>query len=94
MYNVCTYYVCTHFKIMVWFQIKIPNCVPPEVSSVSAPDETRNEAASGRRIVVASSVMSDERVPRSSSSFPAPLVNTCYIILISVTLNWFINNNI
>ncbi|KAJ2950985.1 hypothetical protein O0L34_g5361 [Tuta absoluta] len=49
--------------------VKIPKCVPPEVSSVSAADD-KNEAASGRRIVVASSVMADERPPRSS----APLI--------------------
>ncbi|XP_063534716.1 alkaline phosphatase-like [Cydia strobilella] len=45
--------------------VQPPKCVPPEVSSVAAEDN--REAASGRRVVVASSVMSDERVPRSSA---------------------------
>lgn len=54
---------------------KLPNCVPPEVSSVSTADETKNEGASSRRIVVASSVMSDERVTRSSVTRPS-LLNT------------------
>ncbi|XP_050348834.1 alkaline phosphatase-like [Nymphalis io] len=63
-------------------QVKLPNCVPPEVSSVSAADETRNEGSSGRRVVVASSVMSDERVPRSPAPLIAPLVTvTPYLIL-------------
>ncbi|XP_022124889.2 alkaline phosphatase-like [Pieris rapae] len=48
-------------------QIKLPSCVPPEVSSVSAADETRNDA-SGRRVIVASSVMSDERGTRTSAT--------------------------
>ncbi|XP_034829178.1 alkaline phosphatase-like [Maniola hyperantus] len=60
-------------------QVKIPNCAPPEVSSVSAAEETRNEGSSGRRVVVASSVMSDERVPRSSASLIAPLMISFYL---------------
>uniref|UniRef100_A0A2A4ITJ3 alkaline phosphatase n=1 Tax=Heliothis virescens TaxID=7102 RepID=A0A2A4ITJ3_HELVI len=57
-------------------QEKPPNCVPPEVSSVSAADETRNDGSSGRRIVVASSVMADERAPRSSAPLPAALITS------------------
>ncbi|KAM3965008.1 LOW QUALITY PROTEIN: alkaline phosphatase [Aphomia sociella] len=59
---------------------KVPNCVPPEVSSVSAPDETRNDGSSGRRIVIASSVMSDERASRSAASLIAQsMTSNCLI---------------
>lgn len=54
--------------------------MPPEVSSVSAADETRSDGATGRRIVVASSVMADERAPRSSAPLPAALITERYLI--------------
>ncbi|KAL0880096.1 hypothetical protein ABMA27_002586 [Loxostege sticticalis] len=74
--------------------VKPPNCVPPEVSSVSAAEESRNDAT-GRRIVVASSVMSDERAPRSSAPLTAQFVTQSYLItgLLSSLLQfnlWFI----
>ncbi|KAL0830522.1 hypothetical protein ABMA28_002683 [Loxostege sticticalis] len=74
--------------------VKPPNCVPPEVSSVAAAEESRNDAT-GRRIVVASSVMSDERAPRSSASLTAQFVTQSYLItgLLSSLLQfnlWFI----
>ncbi|KAJ0183231.1 hypothetical protein K1T71_001207 [Dendrolimus kikuchii] len=66
---------------------KVPNCVPPEVSSVSAADETRSDGSGGRRVVVASSVMSDERVTRSSASLPASLITSRYLISIMTVVN-------
>lgn len=76
------------------YQVKPPNCVPPEVSSVSAAEESRNDAT-GRRIVVASSVMSDERAPRSSAPLTAQILTQSYLItgLLSSLLQfnlWFI----
>ncbi|XP_050679249.1 alkaline phosphatase, tissue-nonspecific isozyme-like [Leptidea sinapis] len=66
-------------------QVKIPACVPPEVSSISAPDETRREVLSGRRVVVASSVMSDERAPRPASA-PSKSLFNAYLIAIFVSI--------
>ncbi|KAL4713155.1 hypothetical protein ACJJTC_018800, partial [Scirpophaga incertulas] len=60
--------------------VKVPSCVPPEVSSVSAADETRGDSVSGRRVVVASSVMADERAPRPPpASASAQLLTQCYL---------------
>ncbi|XP_053604607.1 alkaline phosphatase-like isoform X1 [Plodia interpunctella] len=64
--------------------IKLPKCVSPEVSSISAADETRSDGSSGRRIVVASSVMSDERAQRSSAPLVAQLIANCYLIRLNV----------
>ncbi|CAH0399763.1 unnamed protein product [Chilo suppressalis] len=58
--------------------VKPPSCVPPEVSSVSAPDESRNDGGTGRRVVVASSVMADERTPRSHA--PVQLITHSSLI--------------
>ncbi|XP_049872225.1 alkaline phosphatase-like isoform X1 [Pectinophora gossypiella] len=75
--------------------VKIPKCVPPEVSSVSAAEETRSEGTSGRRIVVASSVMSDERATRSSAS-PHAHLNKSYLIsnllnlVAHLSIVWFV----
>lgn len=48
---------------------------------MSAADETRSDGGSGRRVVVASSVMSDERAPRSSAPLTAKLVTQCNYVL-------------
>ncbi|XP_075975455.1 alkaline phosphatase-like [Anticarsia gemmatalis] len=75
---------------------KPQSCVPPEVSSVSAADETRSDGSSGRRIVVASSVMSDERAPRSPASLPATFITGRYLIsrlidyVTRLSIVWFI----
>ncbi|XP_061714309.1 alkaline phosphatase-like [Cydia pomonella] len=68
-------------------QVQPPKCVPPEVSSVAAEDN--REPAGGRRVVVASSVMSDERVPRSSAIVHfTGLIN----IILSLSALWSIIN--
>lgn len=62
-------------------QVKLPSCIQPEVSSVSA-DEARSESTSVRRVIVASSVMSDERLPRSSTTLSSPLKMSYYLIIL------------
>ncbi|KAF9814163.1 hypothetical protein SFRURICE_014772, partial [Spodoptera frugiperda] len=75
---------------------KPPNCVPPEVSSVSTADDTRSDSSTRRRIVVASSVMADERAPRSSAPLPATLITSRYLTsklieyITRISLTWFI----
>ncbi|CAB3226950.1 unnamed protein product [Arctia plantaginis] len=75
---------------------KPPNCVISEVSSVSAQDEMRSDGSSGRRIVVASSVMSDERASRSTAPLPAmllmgkPLISKSFDLLARISTVWFI----
>ncbi|XP_012551340.1 alkaline phosphatase [Bombyx mori] len=69
---------------------KVAKCVPPEVSSVSAAEDVRIDNPSGRRIVVASSVMSDERVPRSAAPLIATLLTERYLILSILKLVGFL----
>lgn len=76
---------------MLHEQEKPQNCVPPEVSSVSAADEARSDSTNGRRIVVASSVMSDERAARSSAH-RCPLNIKSY--LTSTLLDWIVYSTV
>ncbi|XP_059057402.1 alkaline phosphatase-like [Achroia grisella] len=70
--------------------VKVPNCVPPEVSSVAAAEETRNDGSSGRRIVIASSVMSDERATRSAATLSAQLIKlSCLISTLLHFISYF-----
>ncbi|KAI8421639.1 hypothetical protein MSG28_009634 [Choristoneura fumiferana] len=69
-------------------QVQLPKCVAPEVSSVAADDN--RDASGGRRVVVASSVMSDERVTRSDAHKP-PLNLIISVIVTFSTVQLIIN---
>ncbi|KAI8421636.1 hypothetical protein MSG28_009634 [Choristoneura fumiferana] len=68
--------------------VQLPKCVAPEVSSVAADDN--RDASGGRRVVVASSVMSDERVTRSDAHKP-PLNLIISVIVTFSTVQLIIN---
>ncbi|CAG9562490.1 unnamed protein product [Danaus chrysippus] len=63
-------------------EVKIQSCMQPEVSSVSA-DEARSDSSNVRRVIVASSVMSDERLPRASATLSSPLKMSYYFIILT-----------
>lgn len=67
---------------------KPQNCVPLEVNSVSAVDEARSDSTNGRRVVVASSVMSDERTPRSTAHRSSFITKSHLTLLL---LDWVVH---
>ncbi|XP_068634039.1 alkaline phosphatase-like [Battus philenor] len=59
-------------------QIKTQICTTPEVSRGSNVEESRNDNTKTRNVVVASSVMSDERINRSAAQLQTPVAFVLY----------------
>ncbi|XP_013173604.1 PREDICTED: alkaline phosphatase-like [Papilio xuthus] len=62
------------------------NCIQPEVTQGSIADETRNDESRKRNIVVASSVMSDERIRSFAQVFKPFVIFIYYINILSLRL--------